>query len=125
YSIGTLGFWLCGYAIMFGGAGSPPSLGGGAGLERQFSFSLGGHDFGLVGLEGFGLHGLALNVGVLAIFLFQLMFLDTAATIPTGAMAERWKFLSFVIFGFFMSMVIYPVYGHWVWGHGWLSQLGS
>ncbi len=51
--------------------------------------------------------------------------MDTTATIPTGAMAERWKFKSFVIFGFFISMFVYPIYGNWVWGGGWLSQLGS
>src|SRR5205807_2168494 len=57
--------------------------------------------------------------------LFQMVFMDTAATIPTGAMAERWKFSAFVIFGFFMAMVAYPLYANWVWGGGWLSQLGK
>src|SRR5262249_48798176 len=65
------------------------------------------------------------DVGVFALFLFQMVFMDTAATIPTGAMAERWKFSSFIVFGFFMSMLIYPVYANWVWGGGWLSALGS
>jgi len=50
--------------------------------------------------------------------------MDTACTIPTGAMAERWKFSSFIIFGFFMSMFLYPLFGNWVWGGGWLSALG-
>ena len=50
--------------------------------------------------------------------------MDTAATIPTGAMAERWKFSAFTIYGLFMSMFLYPLYGNWVWGGGWLSQLG-
>jgi Amt family ammonium transporter len=57
-------------------------------------------------------------------FLFQMVFMDTAATIPTGAMAERWKFLPFVIFSFLLSMFIYPIFGNWVWGGGWLSQMG-
>ena len=57
-------------------------------------------------------------------FLFAVVFMDTAATIPTGAMAERWKFSAFFIYGFFMSMFLYPLYGNWVWGGGWLSQLG-
>src|SRR5207249_8887911 len=65
------------------------------------------------------------DVGVFALFLFQMVFMDTAATIPTGAMAERWKFSAFVIFGFFMAMVAYPLYANWVWGGGWLSQLGA
>ena len=58
------------------------------------------------------------------IFLFQMVFMDTAATIPTGAMAERWKLSSFFVFGFFMSMILYPVFGNCAWGGGWLSQLG-
>jgi Amt family ammonium transporter len=57
-------------------------------------------------------------------FLFAVVFMDTAATIPTGAMAERWKFSAFILYGFFMSMFLYPLYGNWVWGGGWLSQLG-
>ena len=60
-----------------------------------------------------------------ALFLFQMVFMDTAATIPTGAMAERWKFSSFVVFGFFLSMFTYPIFANWVWGGGWLSQLGE
>ena len=58
-------------------------------------------------------------------FLFQMVFMDTAATIPTGAMAERWKFSAFFLYGFFMSMIIYPVFGCWVWGGGWLADLGA
>ena len=54
-----------------------------------------------------------------------MVFMDTAATIPTGALAERWSFKSFVFYGFFMSMIVYPVYANWVWGGGWLSQLGK
>src|SRR5207247_4504944 len=64
------------------------------------------------------------DVAVFALFLFQMVFMDTAATIPTGAMAERWKFSSFVVFGFFLSMLTYPIFANWVWGGGWLSQLG-
>jgi Amt family ammonium transporter len=51
--------------------------------------------------------------------------MDATATIPTGAMAERWKFSSFVVWGLFASMILYPIYGNWVWGGGWLSQLGT
>ena len=57
-------------------------------------------------------------------FLFAVVFMDTAATIPTGAMAERWKFSAFFIYGLFMSMFLYPLYGNWVWGGGWLAQMG-
>src|SRR2546429_10008953 len=58
-------------------------------------------------------------------FLFSTVFMDTAATIPTGAMAERWRFASFLVYGLFMSMFLYPLYGNWVWGGGWLSTLGQ
>ena len=57
-------------------------------------------------------------------FLLRALFMDTAATIPTGAMAERWRFSSFVVYGFFMSMFLYPLYGNWVWGGGFLGSLG-
>jgi Amt family ammonium transporter len=125
FSIGTLGFWACGFALMYGNHGALPRLGTPDLLHQEFSLALFGHEFGLFGHEGFFLSGRAADVGLLALFLFQVMFMDTAATIPTGAMAERWKFLAFVIYGFVMSMIIYPVYGNWVWGHGWLARLGA
>jgi Amt family ammonium transporter len=124
YSIGALGFWACGFAIMFGNYGTLEQLGSSVSLNGELALPMFGKSFGLLGTRGFFLAG-QLDAGVLALFLFQLMFLDTAATVPTGAMAERWKFLSFVIYGFFVSTVIYPVYGNWVWGHGWLAELGQ
>ena len=54
-----------------------------------------------------------------------MVFMDTAATIPTGALAERWKFSAFVVYGFFIVDVIYPIYANWVWGGGWLAELGA
>ena len=75
--------------------------------------------------NGFFLSGNNYDVGVFALFLFQMVFMDTAGTLPTGAMAERWKFSAFIVFGFFMSMVVYPLFGNWVWGGGWLATLGS
>ena len=73
---------------------------------------------------GYFLNSNVYDVGIFTLFLFQMVFMDTTATIPTGAMAERWKFKSFVVFGFFISMFVYPIFGNWVWGAGWLSQLG-
>ena len=87
-------------------------------------FELGGKPFEVLGTTGFFLTGAANDMSVLTLFLFQMVFMDTAATIPTGAMAERWKFSSFVVFGFFLSMFLYPVYACWVWGGGWLADLG-
>ena len=123
YPAGALGFFVCGFALMFGGLGPLSTLGGFDGLNQEVSFHLFGHTFGLIGTKGFFMNGIY-DVGVLGFFVFQTVFMDAAATIPTGAMAERWKFASFAISGFIVGGVIYPIYGNWVWGGGWLSQLG-
>ena len=125
YVIGMLGFWICGFAFMFGGIGQVSALGMVANLNNEVTINLLGKDWGIIGYKGFFLTGGAYDVSVFTLFLFQMVFMDTTATIPTGAMAERWKFLAFVIYGFFISMLIYPIYGNWVWGGGWLSQLGT
>ncbi len=123
YAIGIIGFYFVGFGLQMGGVGSV--FGEAAVLTKEFTLHLFGKDFGLFGMTGFGLHPLSLfTAGVAATFLFQMVFMDTTATIPTGAAAERWKFMSFVIFSFVISTIIYPVYANWVWGGGWLSQLG-
>jgi len=124
YVIGMLGFWVCGFAFMFGGVGQIANLGMVANLNNEVTWHLFGKDWGLIGYKGFFLTGDSYDVAVFTLFLFQMVFMDTTATIPTGAMAERWKFLAFFVYGFFISMLIYPIYGNWVWGGGWLSQLG-
>jgi ammonium transporter, Amt family len=124
YPLGMLGFYLCGFAIMFGGAGPLATLGGYGGLDREIGVTLFGHEFGLFGGTGFLLLNGAYDVSVFTLFLFQMVFMDTTATIPTGAMAERWKFSSFMVYGLLVGTIIYPVYGNWVWGGGWLSALG-
>jgi ammonium transporter, Amt family len=125
YTIGMTGYWICGYAFQMGGVGAVGALGGTPPLNSEFAIHLFGKDFGLFGMKGFFLSGSTYDVGVFALFLFQMVFMDTAATIPTGAMAERWKFSNFCIFGFFMAMLVYPLFANWVWGGGWLSQLGT
>jgi Amt family ammonium transporter len=124
YGLGVFGFWACGFALMFGGVGSLGTLGGFDGLNQEFTIKLFGHAFGLIGTKGFFLSGVY-DVGVFTLFLFQVVFMDTAATIPTGAMSERWKFVSFTIYGVLVGALIYPLFGNWVWGGGWLSQLGT
>jgi len=124
YGLGVLGWYFCGFAIMFGGLKSLGTLGGFTGLGSEVTVNLLGHPFGLLGAHGFALTG-AYDVGVFVLFLFEVVFMDTAATIPTGAMAERWKFLAFCIYGLFIGTIIYPLFGNWVWGGGWLSQLGT
>jgi Amt family ammonium transporter len=124
YALGMIGFFLTGFALMFGGVGTLGTLGGFGGLANEFSINLFGHSFGLFGTKGFMLIG-TYDVAVFGMFLFQMVFMDTTATIPTGSMAERWKFSSFAIYGIIVGAIIYPIYGNWVWGYGWLSQLGA
>ena len=118
FAIGAVGWFVCGFAFMFGSTSNAV-----IGLSTtSTSWHLG--SWNLLAHHGFFLGGSAYDVSVMAFFFFQLVFMDATATIPTGAMAERWKFSSFITWGFFASMLLYPVYGNWVWGGGWLAQLG-
>ncbi len=125
YPMGMLGFYLCGFAFMFGGIGALGTLGNYAGLNNEFTVTLFGHPFGLIGLKGFLLQGAGYDTATFALFLFQMVFMDTTATIPTGAAAERWKFSAFMIYGCCIGTFVYPLFGNWVWGGGWLAQLGT
>jgi Amt family ammonium transporter len=125
YGIAMLAYWIVGFAIQAGGVGALSTLGGYAGLDSEFTVTLFGKAFGLLGTKGFFLTGVAYNASVFAYFLFQMVFMDTTATIPTGALAERWKFSSFAVFSVFVGALIYPVFANWAWGGGWLSQLGK
>jgi Amt family ammonium transporter len=124
YVIGMLGYWICGFAFQMGGIGFLPTLGGATGLNHEIALHLSGKVFGLIGLKGFLLSGNSYSSSIFALFLFNMVFMDTAATIPTGTLAERWKFSSFIFYGFFMAMFVYPIFANWVWGGGWLSKLG-
>jgi Amt family ammonium transporter len=127
FGLGFVAFFIAGYAFMFGG----------------YSYVLPGFDFGynapigdaLVGSGnwvflwqgGFALSdiGAAGGAAVAGFFLYMVAFMDTTATIPTGAMAERWQWKNFVLWGFFCGAVYYPLFGAWTWGGGWLSKLGN
>ncbi len=124
YPVGVIGFWLVGYGLMMGGVHDWPSLGPAISGARELSITVGGKAYGLLGAARFALVSVANDPAGLAMFLFAAVFMDTAATIPTGALAERWKFSAFLVYGFFMSAVLYPIYGNWVWGGGWLAALG-
>lgn len=142
FCIGALGFWICGFAFEFGavnhtyaataisaGQSSPEwgfgpiTLGAwGDILNTGLRF---GDQWGIIGLSGFFLQGVELSMaGLFAFFIFQMVFMDTAATIPTGSGAERMKFTGFILMGLWVSMFIYPLLGNWVWGGGWLANLG-
>ncbi len=104
FCLGTIVFWLIGFGIMQG-----TDLGGIIGVP---DFLIGG-DYGVDG-----------GYPSWAFVIFQTVFCATAATIVSGAMAERTKFSSYCIYSVIISAIIYPISGHWIWGGGWLSQLG-
>ncbi|WP_340113494.1 ammonium transporter [Maribellus mangrovi] len=103
FSIGSLLYWAIGFTIMYG-----DSIGGFIGMPDLFFMS-----------DGFGD-----NYSDYADLFFQTVFAATAATIVSGAMAERTEFKSYLIFSIVITVLIYPISGHWTWGGGWLSQLG-
>lgn len=105
FALGSLIYWIIGFGIMFGKDAA-----------------------GIIGIPGFFTDGTAENaatsVNNYAFLFFQTVFCATAATIVSGAMAERTKFISYCIYSAIISAVIYPIAGHWIWGGGWLAQLG-
>jgi Amt family ammonium transporter len=124
YSIAIIGFWALGFGLQMGGVGPLQTFGNDPTLNAEFLIHIGTKEFGLFGTHGFFLSPSVYTAPVAALFLFQMVFMGTAAIIPTGAMAERWKFSSFVLFSFVMATITYPIFANWVWGGGWLSQLG-
>jgi Amt family ammonium transporter len=109
---------------MVGAAGNS-NLGGLQSLTGEHTLTLFGKTWGLFATSGMFLTGHTYDVGVMVIFLFEMVFMDTALTIVTGACAERWKFLAFTISSIVMGAITYPLYGNWAWGGGWLAQLGT
>ncbi|KJF44616.1 ammonium transporter [Draconibacterium sediminis] len=103
FSIGSILYWVIGFTIMYG-----DSIGGFIGMPDLFFMS-----------DGFGD-----NYSDYADLFFQTVFAATAATIVSGAMAERTEFKAYLIFSIVITVIIYPISGHWTWGGGWLSQLG-
>jgi len=126
YGFGLFAYWVCGFAFQMGGVGATANLGGTAPLSSEFAVNLLGKSWGIFGTRGFFLtQAGTYDVGVMVLFLFQMVFMDTATTIVTGAAAERWKFAAFAISTFFLGAITYPLFGNWAWGGGWLSQLGA
>ena len=122
FLVGAVGYFLVGFALQMGGSGGAVGLGsGGSALNGMLSIpGLGG----VLGYKGFMLSG-TYDAGIYALFFFQMVFMDTTVTIPTGAMAERVKYSAYVITSFFIAMFLYPLFANWVWGGGWLATLGA
>ncbi|HEX3741675.1 MAG TPA: ammonium transporter, partial [Terriglobales bacterium] len=125
YGFGLFAFWVCGFAIQMGGGAPYSTLGGASSLNSEHVINLLGKSWGLFGTHGFFLSGITYDVGVMVLFLFQMVFMDTALTIVTGSCAERWKYIAFAISSIFMGAITYPLFANWAWGGGWLSQLGA
>jgi Amt family ammonium transporter len=126
YAVGMLAYWLIGFALQMGGVGAVANLGGTPPLSSEATMTLFGKTFGIFGRNGFFLtHAGTYDVAVMVVFLFQMVFMDTALTIVTGSAAERWKFLAFLVSSFVLGAFIYPIFANWAWGGGWLSALGT
>jgi len=126
YGVGMLAYWLIGFAIQMGGVGGVANLGGAPPLNTEHVITLLGKPFGLYGQHGIMLtQGGTYDVAVMVIFLFQMVFMDTALTIVTGSAAERWKFAAFLVSSFMLGAFIYPLFANWAWGGGWLANLGT
>jgi ammonium transporter, Amt family len=122
FGLGFVAFFLVGYPLMFGGYSYP----GYFGYDTPIGSALLGSGHWVFAWKGpLALSGGAYDVAVLAFFLYMVAFMDTTATIPTGAMAERWKWNSFIVWGLFCGALFYPLFGAWTWGGGWLNQLGN
>lgn len=119
FAVSSLGFLVLGWGLMFGDGN------GFIGLSGLFMAS-GADNSPAIGDAYKGVYSSISWAGVpfWAKFFFQLVFCGTAATIVSGAVAERIKYISFIIFSLFLTMLIYPIVGHWVWGGGFLAKLG-
>ena len=135
-ALGMIAFWAIGFALMCGGAAHGAQLhsAGGWGnfsdataLTRIWGFRAGSHWWGIVGGRGFFLGG---NYSpqdydaIVRAFLCAALYMTVAVTIPTGALVERWSLRSFFVITLLNGAVIFPIYGCWIWGGGWLAQLG-
>ena len=126
YACGLFAYWLIGFAIQMGGAAGNGNLGGLQPLSVEHTISPVRKDMGPFRAERACFSsGHTYDVGVMVIFLFEMVFMDTALTIVTGACAERWKFLAFCVSSLLMGAFTYPLFANWAWGGGWLSQLGA
>ena len=125
YVFAFLAYYAIGYAFQFGAVAvnaAPTNLGGTPPLNQ---FLIGSGQWGFLGGKGFFLSGPAYDAGSNCLTLFEVVFMETAGYIIVGAICERITFWSFVLCELFVGGLLYPIFGCWVWGGGWLSQLGA
>jgi ammonium transporter, Amt family len=125
YVFAFLAYYAVGYAFQFGAVAvnaAPLNLGGTPTLN---SFLVGSGSWGWLGGKGFFLSGPAYDAGANCLMLFEVVFMETAGYIIVGAICERITFGAFLLCELFVGAILYPIFGCWVWGGGWLSQLGT
>ena len=121
FGLGFIGFYLVGFSFSFGGFSYSAF-----GMDAPVGSALiGSGDWIFFWKGGWALTGDAVTPAAIGFFLYMVAFMDTVATIPTGSMAERWKWSSFVVWGFFCGAIYYPVIAAWTWGGGWLAKTWS
>jgi Amt family ammonium transporter len=122
FAVALIAYYAVGFAFQFGGVAPVANLGGLGPLSGLFPHG----NAGLIGTHGFFLQsGHGYDVGVIAMFLFQVVFLETAGYIIIGAIAERISFAGFLLAELAVGAIIYPIYGNWLWGGGWMAKLGT
>ena len=121
FGLGFISFFFVGFAFAFGGF-SYSAFGMTAPVGKAL---VGSGDWVFLWQGGWALSGKAITPAVLGFFLYMAAFMDTTATIPTGSMAERWKWKSFIVWGLFCGAVYYPLFAAWTWGGGWLARTWS
>src|ERR1700730_14992043 len=125
YVFAFLAYYAIGYAFQFGAVAvnaSPSNIGGAQTLNH---FLIGSGQWGFLGGQGFFLSGPAYDAWSNCLTLFEVVFMETAGYIIVGAICERITFWAFLLCELFIGGLLYPISGCWVWGGGWLSQLGS
>ena len=125
YVFAFLAYYAVGYAFQWGGVAinaAPSQIGGTPTLNK---FLVGDGQWGYVGGKGFFLQGPAYDASSNVLMLFEVVFMETAGYIIVGAICERITFGAFLLCEIFMGAILYPIFGCWAWGGGWLSQLGS
>jgi ammonium transporter, Amt family len=120
FGLGFIGFFFIGFPLSLSALDMSGYFGGlGAAVGSPL---IGDGNWVFLWKGGWALSGSGIDAGVLALFLYMAAFMDTTATIPTGAMAERWKWGSFVVWGLFCGALYYPLFAAWTWGGGWLAK---